>query len=77
VDLGEAINILTIKTYNILGITSFKPTSTMLELADILVVKLVGTLQDIEISVDSWECPTDFLDINPRSILNGNPLILG
>jgi hypothetical protein len=77
VDLGEAINILTTKTCNILGITSFEPSSTMLELADRSVVKPVDTLQDIEILVDSWEYPAGFIVINPRSRLDGYPLILG
>jgi hypothetical protein len=77
VDLGAAINILTIETCNTLGITSFEPTSIMLQLADRSVVKPVGTLQDIAISVDSWEYPADFLVINPRSGLDGHPLILG
>jgi hypothetical protein len=77
VDLGATINILTTETCNVLGITSFKPTSTMLELVDRSVVKPVGTLQDIAISVDSWEYPADFLVINPRSRLDGHPLILG
>jgi hypothetical protein len=77
VDLGATINILTIETCNVLGITSFEPTSIMLELADRSVVKPVGTLQDIAISVDSWEYPADFLVINPRSRLDGHPLILG
>jgi hypothetical protein len=74
---GGAINILTIETCNVLGITSFEPTSTMLELADRLMVKPVDTLQDIEISVDSWEYPVYFLVINPRSRLDGCTLILG
>jgi hypothetical protein len=69
VDLGEAINILTTETCNVMSITSFEPNSTMLELDDRSVVKPIGTLQDIEISVDSWEYPTDFLVINPRSRL--------
>eukprot|EP00253_Pinus_taeda_P035930 PITA_35930 len=29
------------------------------------------------VSVDSWECPTDFLIINPKTRLDGHPLILG
>jgi hypothetical protein len=41
------------------------------------VVQPVGTLHDIAISVDSWEYPMDFLIINPRSGLEGHPLILG
>jgi hypothetical protein len=77
VDLGASTNILTIETCNVLVITSFKPNSIMLQLADSSVVKTVGTLQDIEILVDSWEYPADFLVINPRSRLDGNPLILG
>jgi hypothetical protein len=77
VDLGVAINILTTETCNILGITSYEPTSTLLELVDRSVVKLEGTLQDIEVLVDSWEYPDDFLVINPRSRLDGHLLILG
>jgi hypothetical protein len=77
VDLGATINILTTETCNILGITSYKPNSTLLELDDRLVVKPVGTLQDIAVLVDSWEYLTDFLVINPRSRLDGHPLILG
>jgi hypothetical protein len=77
VDLGAAIHILIIETCNVLGITSFEPTSIMLALADRLVVKPVGTLQDIEISVDSWEYPTDFLVINPISRLDVHQFILG
>ena len=49
----------------------------MLELVDRSMVKPVGTLQYIEILVDSWEYPTDFLIINPKTQLDGHPLILG
>jgi hypothetical protein len=77
VDLGAAINILTMETCNILGFDSFEPTPIMLQLVDRSVVRPVGTLHDIAISVDSWEYPTDFLIINPRSGLEGHPLILG
>jgi hypothetical protein len=77
VDLGEAINILTMETYNTLGFNSFEPTTIMLQLEDRSVVRTVGTLHDIAISVNSWEYLEDFLIINPRSGLEGNPLILG
>jgi hypothetical protein len=49
----------------------------MLELADRFMVKPTDTLQDVAISVNSWEYPTDFLVISPRSRLDGHPLILG
>jgi hypothetical protein len=77
VDLGVAINILTMETCNALGLHSFNPTLIMLQLVDQSVVKPLHTLHDIDISVDSWEYPTDFLIINPKSGLEGNPLIWG
>lgn len=49
----------------------------MLELVDQSVGRPEGTLHDVMVSVDSWEYPTDFLVINPESLLNGHPLILG
>lgn len=77
VDLGAAINILTTKTCQALGITALEPTTTLLELVNWLVVRPEVTLKDITIFVDSWEYSIDFLVINPRSRLDGNPLILG
>lgn len=71
------INLLTYKTCNVLGITTLKLTSTFLELADRLVVKPEGTLEDIIVFIDSCEYLVDFLVINPRSRLDGHPLILG
>eukprot|EP00253_Pinus_taeda_P033127 PITA_33127 len=67
VDLGAAINILTTSTCQKLGITSAEPTSTFLELADRSVVRPEGILHDVMVSVDSWEYPTDFLIINPKT----------
>jgi len=75
--LGAAINILTTTTCQKLGITASDPTTTLLELVDGLVVKPKGTLQDVMVSIDSWEYPSDFLIINPRNELDGHPLILG
>ena len=77
VDLGVAINILTTETCQALGITALIPTTTLLELVDQSVVRLEGTLQDITISIGSWEYLVDFLVINPSSRLDGHPLILG
>jgi hypothetical protein len=49
----------------------------MLQLVDRLVVKIVDTLHEITILVSSWEYTADFLIINPRSGLDGHPLIVG
>lgn len=40
-------------------------------------VRQEGALQDIIVSIDSWEYLIDFLVVNPRSRLDGHPLILG
>lgn len=44
VDLGAAINILTIKTCQELGITALEPTTPLLELANCSVIRPEGTL---------------------------------
>lgn len=77
VDLGAAINILITTTCERLGITTLDRTTTLLELADHSVIKPEGKLQDVMVSVDSWEYPADFLIINPRYQLDKHPLILG
>lgn len=49
----------------------------MLELADGSKVKIERVLEDIVISLDSWEYPADFYVLRPKSNLGGHPLILG
>eukprot|EP00253_Pinus_taeda_P024676 PITA_24676 len=77
VDLGVAINILTTETCEILSITALEPTTTLLELTDRSVIKPEGTLQDVMVSMDTWEYLADFFIINPRNWIDGHPLILG
>jgi len=77
VNLGASINIFTTTTYESLNIIALDPTTTLLKLSNHFVIKPEGTLQDVMVSVDSWEYTTDFLIINPRNQLDGYPLILG
>lgn len=77
VGLGATINILTAKTCQALETTALEPTTTLLELVDHLVVRPEGNLQDIMVSIDSWDHQVYFLIINPKSRLDGHPLILG
>ena len=77
VELGVAINILTTETCKKLGITTLEPTTTLLELVDRYFIIPEGILQDILVFVDSWEYPAGFLVINPKSRMDGHPLILG
>ena len=59
--LGVAINVMTKKTMDQLGLVHISPTPTMLELVDRSKIKLEGVLDDVVISLDSWEYPTDFI----------------
>ena len=60
VDLGAAINILKIGTCEKLGISALEPTATLLELADRSIIRPEGILQDILVSMESWEYPANF-----------------
>ena len=77
VDLGATINVITYETMHALGLINLKPTPTVLELADRSTIKLVGKLEDITISVDSWHYPMDLLVLQTQSPAGGHPLILG
>lgn len=49
----------------------------MLQLADRSTVTPEGIVEDVLVSVDSWEYPADFLVLQPKAKLTGYPLILG
>lgn len=77
VDLGAAINVITIETMHALGLRNLKHTPTVLELVDRSIFKPVGKLEDVTILVDSWPYPIDFLVLHTQSSVGGHPLILG
>ena len=68
---------MTIKTVRKLGITNLTPTPTILEIVDRSTIKPEGILDDLIVSVDSWEYRAEFLVLQPKLQLGGNPLILG
>ena len=57
--------------------SSNKCTPTLLQLADRSVIKPDGVLEDISVSLYSWEYPIDFMILTPKNNLGGHPLILG
>jgi hypothetical protein len=78
VDLGAEINIMPIETMQFLQLgTQIQPTPTVLELADRSTIRPERVIDDLVISVDSWEYPADFVIFQPKSHLGGHPLILG
>ena len=45
---------------------------TLLQLADRSVIKPDGVLEDILVSLDSWEYPVDFMILTPKNNLGGH-----
>ena len=78
IDLGAAINMMTTTTLATLKLERFlRPTPTVLELADHMTVKPTGVLDDVIVSVASWEYPMDFMVINAKDPSREHPIILG
>ena len=77
IDLGADINIMSRQTMEQLKLPNLLFTPTLLQLADRSIIKPDGVLEDISVSLDSWEYPVDFMILTPKSNLGGHPLILG
>ena len=54
-----------------------QPTRSILELADRTTVKPATALDDIILSVASWEYPIDFMVAKSKDPSKGHPIILG
>jgi len=76
VDMGATINVITSAIVITLGLRNLKPTPTVLELADQSTIRSVGKLEDITISVNSWQYPLNILVLHTQSPASGHPLIL-
>jgi hypothetical protein len=78
IDLGEAINVMNVTTLEELQLKSLlRPTQTILELADKTKVIPRGILDDIIVTLASWEYPVDFLVIHSKDPTKGHLVILG
>jgi len=62
VDLGAAINIMTLETSQLLQLKNvIRETPTILELVDHSTIKPKGVTEDLIISFESWNYPADFV----------------
>ena len=52
-------------------------TPTLLQLEERSVIKPDGVIEDIPMSLDSWEHPMDFMILTPKNDLGGHSIILG
>lgn len=77
IDLRVAINVITREIVDQIGLVHIHPTPIVLELADRSKINPEGVLDDVVISIDSWEYPLDFIVLQPINPVGGHPLILG
>ena len=78
IDLGVAINVMTKDTMLKLNLQgSLRMTTIALQLADHCIMNPKGIVEDVMVSIDSWEYPADFLVLQPKEKLTKYPLILG
>ena len=68
---------MTLETMKYLDSKNLRPTTTILELDNRSKIEPEQILEDIIVSLDSWKYPVDFLVHQPKSNLEGHPLILG
>ncbi|XP_049373333.1 uncharacterized protein LOC125838311 [Solanum verrucosum] len=60
-DLGANINLMPLSIYKKLGLRAPKPTAMYLLMADRIVKKTIGVLQDVLVKMESFIFPADFL----------------
>jgi hypothetical protein len=78
IDLGETINVMTTTTLEQLQLQPLlRPTLTILELTYKTRVIPEGILDDIMVTLSSWEYLVDFLVIHSKEPAKGHPIILG
>jgi hypothetical protein len=78
IDLGATINVMTAITLEQLQLQPLlRPTPTILELVDKTRVIPEGILDDVMVTLASWEYPVDFLVIHSKDPTKGHPVILG
>ena len=78
IELGDAINVMTKETMLKLNIQGgLRKTTIVLQLVEKSTVAPKGVVEDFMVSIDSWEYPTDFLVLQPKTKFNGCPLKIG
>lgn len=69
---------MTLETAQLLQLKNvIRETPTILELDDHSTIKPEGFIEDLTISVESWNYPANFVVLQTKTKLGGHPLILG
>ena len=75
IDLGASVNLLPYSMYKQLGLGELKPTSITPSLADRSIKIPKGTIEDVLIQVDKFDCPVDFVVLDTKPVAAGaNPV---
>ena len=77
IDLGASINVMTKDTMKKLKIEGLRATPTILQIANNSIVTPDGMIENIVVTLDSLEYPTDFMILSPKVNLSSYPIILG
>jgi hypothetical protein len=77
IDLGAKINVMPVDTMKMMQLNHLIPTKTLLELADKSVISPTGSLDDVTITLASWEYSVDFLVIHAKSSKPEHAVVLG
>ena len=77
VDLGASINVMTREVMSKLHIIGLIETQTILQLVDSSTIILDGMLEDVTITLHSYDYPIDFVVLSPKKGTGGYPIILG
>ena len=76
--MGAAINVMTVTTLDEYQLKPLlRPTPTILELVDKTKIIPEGILDDIIVTLASWEYLVDFLVIHSKDHAKGNLIIMG
>ena len=60
-----------------LHIVGLRETPTVLQLVDSSTIVADGMLEDVIVTLHSWDYPVDFVVISPKKYIGGYPIILG
>ena len=77
IDLGASINLMTKEVMAKLHIVGLRETPTILQLVNSSTIVPNGMLEDITVTLHSWDYPVDFVVFSPKTNTRGYPIILG
>jgi hypothetical protein len=77
VDIGATINVMLVDTMKNMQLNHFRPTHTLLELEYKSVIRPVGSLDDVTVTLASWEHHVYFLVIHPKYTKTRHQIVLG